>query len=185
MDPLFELIANYIYEDKVGKPIGIDGRLRFNFFLDLLSAVHNEHLLNALAKIFIEKMAQSYNLNDISGIVCPKYGNVLFGNRIARFLNIKSGFVRRDILFGKWIEGDVYSGDKVLLVDDIASDGEMLVEAVYNLRKEGIYVEQVLVLVDRSEGDSYTCLKEENIDYIFFYQLSDEELNKIKHKQFL
>jgi orotate phosphoribosyltransferase len=39
------------------------------------------------------------------------------------------------------------------VVDDVGSDGEMLCEAVDNLRRAGVYVDQVWVLVDRMEGD--------------------------------
>ncbi|HXY56129.1 MAG TPA: orotate phosphoribosyltransferase [Nitrososphaerales archaeon] len=50
------------------------------------------------------------------------------------------------------VEGDVPAGSRALLVDDLATSGESLAEAVMNLRTSGLVVTDALVLVDRLEG---------------------------------
>jgi orotate phosphoribosyltransferase len=50
------------------------------------------------------------------------------------------------------IEGILYPGDKVLLVDDLVTSGGSLLNAVNAIVAEGGAVENALVLIDREEG---------------------------------
>jgi orotate phosphoribosyltransferase len=52
----------------------------------------------------------------------------------------------------KWIEGDICSGDKVAIVEDVATTGGSTIKAIERARSEGLIVERVVVLVDRQEG---------------------------------
>lgn len=53
---------------------------------------------------------------------------------------------------GKLIEGRLTPGDRVLLVEDIATSGGQAVEAVKTLRAAGATVDTVVVVIDRLEG---------------------------------
>jgi orotate phosphoribosyltransferase len=52
----------------------------------------------------------------------------------------------------KWIEGDLRPGDKVVIVEDVATTGGSAIKAIERARSEGLAVERVVVLVDRQEG---------------------------------
>jgi orotate phosphoribosyltransferase len=52
----------------------------------------------------------------------------------------------------KWIEGDVKPGDRVAVIDDVATTGGSTVSAIERARAEGLTVVKVVVLVDRQEG---------------------------------
>ncbi len=52
----------------------------------------------------------------------------------------------------KAIEGELYPGEKVLVVEDVATTGSGAVRAVQTLRDHGAIVYSVLVVVDREEG---------------------------------
>ncbi len=52
----------------------------------------------------------------------------------------------------KWIEGDLRSGDKVAIVEDVATTGGSTIKAIERACSEGLIVERVVVLVDRQEG---------------------------------
>ena len=52
----------------------------------------------------------------------------------------------------KWIEGDVTSGEKVVIVEDVITTGGSTIKAVERARIEGLEVVKVMVLVDRQEG---------------------------------
>jgi orotate phosphoribosyltransferase len=52
----------------------------------------------------------------------------------------------------KWIEGDLRAGDKVAIVEDVATTGGSTIKAIERARSEGLFVERVVVLVDRQEG---------------------------------
>ncbi|KPA11086.1 orotate phosphoribosyltransferase [Candidatus Magnetomorum sp. HK-1] len=52
----------------------------------------------------------------------------------------------------RWIEGDVKAGDKVAILEDVATTGGSTIKAIERVRSEGLDVIQVVVLVDRQEG---------------------------------
>lgn len=53
---------------------------------------------------------------------------------------------------GKLVEGRLNAGDRVLLVEDIATSGGQAIEAVKTLREAGAVVERVVAVIDRLEG---------------------------------
>ena len=52
----------------------------------------------------------------------------------------------------KWIEGDISPGDRVAIIDDVATTGGSTIKAIERARSEGVNVVQAVVLVDRQEG---------------------------------
>ena len=53
---------------------------------------------------------------------------------------------------GKLIEGQLEAGDRVLLVEDVATSGGQAIEAVKTLRAAGATVDRIVVAIDRLEG---------------------------------
>ena len=53
---------------------------------------------------------------------------------------------------GNRIEGALEAGDRVVVLEDVATTGTSALEAVEALREAGATVERVLVVVDREEG---------------------------------
>lgn len=51
------------------------------------------------------------------------------------------------------IAGDIRQGDRVLIVDDVVTEGGSTLKAVEASRKAGLVVQRVIVLVDREEGE--------------------------------
>lgn len=52
----------------------------------------------------------------------------------------------------KWVEGDLQRGERVAIVDDVATTGGSTLTAVERARAEGLEVVKAVVLVDRQEG---------------------------------
>lgn len=52
----------------------------------------------------------------------------------------------------KWIEGDMSPGEKVAVIDDVATTGGSTIKAIERAREEGLDVVKAVVLVDRQEG---------------------------------
>ena len=52
----------------------------------------------------------------------------------------------------KWVEGDVGRGERVAIVDDVATTGGSTITAIERARAEGLEVVKAVVLVDRQEG---------------------------------
>ncbi len=52
----------------------------------------------------------------------------------------------------KWIEGDIAPGDRVAIIDDVATTGGSTIKAIERAQSEGVEVVQSVILVDRQEG---------------------------------
>ena len=59
---------------------------------------------------------------------------------------------RKDHGISKWVEGDLKKGDRVVIIDDVATTGGSTISAIERAREEGLEVAKVVVLVDRQEG---------------------------------
>ena len=55
---------------------------------------------------------------------------------------------------GNRIEGDLTAGERVVVLEDVATTGRSALDAVEALREAGAVVDRVLVVVDREEGAS-------------------------------
>lgn len=53
---------------------------------------------------------------------------------------------------GNLIEGDLEEGERVVVLEDIATTGQSAADAVEALREAGAVVDRVVVVVDRGEG---------------------------------
>ncbi|MBI5592246.1 MAG: orotate phosphoribosyltransferase [Deltaproteobacteria bacterium] len=52
----------------------------------------------------------------------------------------------------RWIEGDIQPGDRVAIIDDVATTGGSTIKAIERAQSEGMNVVKVVILVDRQEG---------------------------------
>lgn len=52
----------------------------------------------------------------------------------------------------QWIEGNIQTGDKVVVVDDVITTGKSTIEALTRAKEGGLEVVKVIALVDRQEG---------------------------------
>ena len=59
---------------------------------------------------------------------------------------------RKDHGMIRWIEGDIQPGERVAIIDDVATTGGSTIKAIERARSEGLEVVRVVILVDRQEG---------------------------------
>jgi len=52
----------------------------------------------------------------------------------------------------RWIEGDLAPGERVAVIDDVATTGGSTIQAIERARSEKLEVVRVVILVDRQEG---------------------------------
>ncbi|MEE9206536.1 MAG: orotate phosphoribosyltransferase [Acidimicrobiia bacterium] len=70
------------------------------------------------------------------------------------------------------IEGPFEVGDRVVVIDDVATSGSSVLDAVDRLRGAGLIVERAVVLIDR-EGGAGAALAEQGIRLNSVMKLSD------------
>lgn len=67
----------------------------------------------------------------------------------------------------KWIEGEILPGERVAILDDVATTGGSTIKAIDRARSEGLEVVKVVILVDRQEGGIANIRKQvENVSSI-------------------
>jgi orotate phosphoribosyltransferase len=59
---------------------------------------------------------------------------------------------RKDHGIVKWIEGDLKPGERVAVIDDVATTGGSTIKAIERAQAEGLEVVKAVILVDRQEG---------------------------------
>ncbi|MEJ2638166.1 MAG: orotate phosphoribosyltransferase [Desulfosarcinaceae bacterium] len=81
--------------------------------------------------------------------VATAFASELGGNPIDAFSIRKT---QKDHGIVKWIEGDLAPGQRVAVIDDVATTGGSTIKAIERARSEGLEVVKAVVLVDRQEG---------------------------------
>jgi orotate phosphoribosyltransferase len=81
--------------------------------------------------------------------VATAFASELSGEGIKAFSIRKA---QKDHGIVRWIEGDVAPGERVAVIDDVATTGGSTLKAVERARSEGLEVVRAVVLVDREEG---------------------------------
>jgi orotate phosphoribosyltransferase len=59
---------------------------------------------------------------------------------------------RKDHGMIRWIEGDIQPGERVAIIDDVATTGSSTIKAIERARSEGLEVVKAVIFVDRQEG---------------------------------
>ncbi len=81
--------------------------------------------------------------------VATSFASELNKNRIKAFSIRKT---KKDHGIAKWIEGDMVKGQRVAIIDDVATTGGSTIKAIERALSEGINVVKAVILVDRQEG---------------------------------
>lgn len=81
--------------------------------------------------------------------VAAAFVSELQGNPVQAFSIRKT---RKDHGMIRWIEGDIQPGDRVAIIDDVATTGGSTIKAIERAQSEGMNVVKVVILVDRQEG---------------------------------
>lgn len=116
-------------------------------------------------------------------IAVPKLGNVLLAADIADRLGVPLVIIRQisDHVLkpADPFEGELGPGDRVLLVDDVASDGKFLEVAASEIRRRHANVSSVLVLVNRLEGTARATLNSSGIQFNPILEIDDATLQQL------
>ena len=59
---------------------------------------------------------------------------------------------RKDHGMIRWIEGDIQPGERVAIIDDVATTGGSTIKAIERAHAEGLEVVRAVIFVDRQEG---------------------------------
>ena len=120
-------------------------------YCDFRGLVSKPELLREIGQALAEK-AKQIGCDRIAGI---PYAGLPLGVAASLAGNIPMIYPRKEAKdYGtkKLIEGAYNEGDKVLVIDDIITDGASKIEAIAPLKEAGLVIEDVLIILDREQG---------------------------------
>lgn len=139
-----------------------------NLYIDCRKTTKNARGAYLIGNIIYDKISK-LDVDAIGGLTmgadpvadAVAYTSVLKGKLINSFSVRKKA---KEHGLKRVIEGDVKNGDRVVIVDDVATTGQSTIEAIENARAGGLHVVKVIILVDRQEGGRENILKH-NVDF--------------------
>lgn len=140
-----------------------DGKLS-PYYVDLRIVPSFPEAFVKVEKLFRQVAVNNLDLKEVRRIAGIPTAGIPFASVLAFSLNKPFLYVRREATRGRVrrVEGMLFPGDTVLLVDDLITTGKTMLAAVDAIRSEGGVVKDVLVLIDRQEGGK-TALEAQGI----------------------
>ncbi|MDD4810154.1 MULTISPECIES: orotate phosphoribosyltransferase [Methanobacterium] len=135
---------------KFGKFTLSSGR-ESDYYVDMKKAITDPQILSQVSKI----ISQLISDDDIDRVAGPALGAVPIATAVALHAGIPMLMIRKaqkDYGTSQLIEGELKTGDKVIVVEDVTTTGHSLLKAVRAVQDNGGVVERTFVVVDREEG---------------------------------
>jgi len=120
-------------------------------YVDFRVTISNPSLLKEIGQVLAEK-AHEIGCDRLCAI---PYAGLPLGVATSIEGNIPLVYSRKEAKTygtGKLIEGKFEETDKILVIDDIVTDGASKIEAIRPLKAEGLNVTDILVIIDREQG---------------------------------
>jgi uridine monophosphate synthetase len=157
--------GDYILTSGKRSPYYIDLRLTIS------SPITMDWIANSLTRITIKEIGKD-KIDKILGV--PTAG-VPFATMVSQKLGIPLIYyrqARKEHGVRKKIEGILERNDRVLIVDDLITTGESVIEAAEVVRDQGSVVNELVVLLDREQGGKER-LRASRIEPHVLFKISD------------
>lgn len=148
------LVKSFKYSEKPAFKL-VSGKMS-NFYVNCKPATLSPKGIYLAGHLVFNELKDT----DITGVGGLTFGAdpISVATAFASWLNkkpIKAFSIRKtkkDHGIIKWIEGDMARGEKVAVIDDVATTGGSTIKAIERARAEGLNVVKAVILVDRQEG---------------------------------
>ena len=143
-----------------------------SYYIDLRLVASFPHIFRKMTKNLQKLISEKTGLDNFDSLVSVPTGGLIIGSALAIETVKPLIYVRdkpKDYGTTKSIEGKIYSGMKVVLIDDVITTGNSVINAIKQLKDAGLSISDVYVIINRLEGAS-NALKLEEVN---LYQLTD------------
>jgi orotate phosphoribosyltransferase len=172
------IIFRHLKTDRPESGLGKTGQISARYFVDLREAALVPSQCDALAQALCEHIRKVVSVENHHGVVIPKSGNTTLGMAVARELGLAPIIVREWPFYGRWVETLIISG-RGIIVDDVSTEGELLLEAAQHAREAGFVVTRAFLLIRRGEGAAEENLDKHRLSLSSVYTLTDEDLEEL------
>lgn len=128
------------------------------FYIDLRLLISHPDVLLKVAEVYTQVLKKL----KFDRIAAVPYAAIPIATAICLKTKTPMIYLRKETKkYGlmKEIEGKFKTDEKVVVIDDMVTTGESKLEAIEPLRKAGLRVEDVVVLIDREQGAKETLRK--------------------------
>ena len=123
-----------------------------NYYFDKYLFETKPNLLRRVASFLAELVPQG--TDRLAG---PELGGVALATAVSLDLGLPFVIVRKaqkSYATSTQIEGELYPGERVAVLEDVVTTGTAAIEAARALRRAGAVVQDAIVVIDREEGGS-------------------------------
>ncbi|MFB5622482.1 MAG: orotate phosphoribosyltransferase [Nitrosarchaeum sp.] len=126
-----------------------------SYYVDLRLVPSYPHQFRNMIKYLQNDIAEKIGFNSFDSLVSVPTGGLVIASALAIEIVKPLIYVRskpKDYGTSKSVEGQIYDGMKVVMVDDVATTGGSVVNAIKSLKDASIVIEDAYVIVNRMEG---------------------------------
>ncbi len=154
-----------------------------SYYVDLRMVASFPHQFRKMIKHLQNQIIEKIGLENFDCIVSIPTGGLVIASSLA-FETVKPLiYVRnkpKEYGTSKSIEGFIEQGKKVLMIDDVATTGGSIINAIELLKESGIILSGAFVIINRMEGAAESL----EAKGVKMHQLTDIfEITKILHEQ--
>ncbi|MFM8659491.1 MAG: orotate phosphoribosyltransferase [Candidatus Nitrosotenuis sp.] len=134
-----------------------------SYYVDLRLVPSYPHQFRHMIKHLQNMISEQIGFDNIDSVASVPTGGLVIASSLAYDLVKPLVYVRsqaKEYGTGKLVEGIVKSGDRILLVDDVATTGGSVINGIKELKKSGAIITDVYVIVNRLEGADKALLQE-------------------------
>ena len=143
-----------------------------SYYIDLRLVASFPHIFRKMTKNLQKLVSEKTGLDNFDSLVSVPTGGLVIGSALAIETVKPLIYVRdkpKDYGTTKSIEGKIFSGMKVVLIDDVITTGNSVINAIKQLKDARLSISDVYVIINRLEGANNTLELEE----VNLYQLTD------------
>ena len=130
-----------------------------SYYVDLRLVPSYPHEFRMMIKYLENQITEDIGLENFESIVSVPTGGLIIASALAIETVKPLIYVRskpKDYGTSKSVEGKIHDGMKVVMIDDVATTGGSVVNAIKSLTEVNVPVKDAYVIVDRMEGANET-----------------------------
>jgi orotate phosphoribosyltransferase len=126
-----------------------------SYYVDLRLVPSYPHQFRIMIKNLQNNIAETIGLNSFDSLVSVPTGGLIIASALAIEIVKPLIYVRskpKDYGTTKSVEGQIHEGMKVVMIDDVATTGGSVANAIKSLKDANITIKDAYVIINRMEG---------------------------------